>query len=120
MARNIAFPAFPLLAVVALLLAPSTGDAYENCNGIGYFALQVPDPAAMEPDGQVDDWAWYDSDFIIGPDQMCDTLGGSMPLLDDLDLAIRLAWTPEPDNRFYALVTVVDDILNLNETNTRN
>ena len=117
MARSIVFP---LLAVVALLLVPSNGDAYENCNGIGYFALQVPNTAAMNPDGVGNDWAWYDPDFIIGPSEMCQTLGGDVPSLDDFDIAIRLAWAPEPDNRFYAFITVTDDTLNLDETNIDN
>lgn len=104
------------LAAAALLLAPGTGTAYENCNGVGYFALQVPDPASMTVNGEGSDWAWYDPDFIIRPDEMCDTLSGVNPPLDDFDADIRLGWTPEPDNRFYALVTVVDDTLNLDET----
>ena len=104
------------LLAVALLLIPSMGDAYENCNGVGYFALQVPDPGSMVVDGKGNDWAWYDPDFVIGPDEMCETLSGTMPSLDDFDIAIRLGWTPEPDNRFYALITVVDDTLNLDET----
>lgn len=112
-----------VLAVFALafLLYPSSGDAYESCNGIGYFALQVPNPASMAPDGNGADWGWYPADFTVGPDEMCNTLAaGSMPTLDDFDIAIRLAWTPAPDNRFYALITVIDDTLNLDETNPDN
>lgn len=104
----------------AALLFPSMGSAYENCNGIGYFALQVPNPGAMSPDGNGTDWSWFDPDFVIGPDQFCETLSGSMPPLSDFDIAVRLGWTPEPDNRFYALVTVTDDSLNLDETNVDN
>jgi hypothetical protein len=111
-----------VLAVLALafMLYPSTGDAYESCNGIGYFAVEVPSPGSMNPDGDDADWAWYPSDFVVGPDEMCNTLGGAMPTLDDFDIAIRLGWTPEPDNRFYALITVTDDTLNLDETNVDN
>lgn len=113
-----------LLVVVVLgaafLLYPSAGEAYESCNGLGYFAVQVPDPGAITPDGDGADWGWYPSDFVVGPDEMCNTLGGAMPDLSDFDIAIRLAWTPEPDNRFYALITVVDDTLNLDETNPDN
>lgn len=111
-----------VLAVLALafMLYPSTGDAYESCNGIGYFAVEVPSPGAMNPDGDGADWGWYPSDFVVGPDEMCETLSGTMPALDDFDIAIRLAWTPEPDNRFYALITVTDDTLNLDETNPDN
>jgi len=105
----------PTLAVV--LLIASNGDAYENCNGIGYFALQVPNSGSMNPDGNKGDWAWYDPEFIIGPDQMCNTLGGGMPTLDDFDIAVHFGWAPEPDNRFYAFVTVTDDTLNLDNTN---
>ena len=99
---------------LALLLVPSTGDAYENCNGIGYFALQVPDPGSMVADGNGSDWGWYPADFVIGADQMCETLSGTVPALNDFDAAIRLGWAPEPANRLYVLVTVFDDTLNLN------
>jgi hypothetical protein len=108
------------VAILALGLVASGAQAYENCNGVGYFALQVPDPAAVMVDGLDRDWAWFDPDFIVGPDQMCNTLGNPMPPKSDIDIAIKIGWTPEPDNRLYAFVKVVDDTLNADETNMDN
>jgi hypothetical protein len=113
---------FSLLALVVLALGlfASGALAYENANGIGYFALQVPNPAAITVDGLGNDWAWFDPDFIVGSDQMSNTLGNPIPDKSDIDIAIHIGWTPEPDNRLYAFVKVVDDTLNCDETNMDN
>jgi hypothetical protein len=111
------------LAVVALVLFcfASGAMAYENANGLGYFALQIPNPASMSVDGMGGDWAWFDPDLIVGPDQMANTLGaGEIPTKDDIDIAIHAGWTPEPDNRLYLFVRVIDDTMNVDETNMDN
>lgn len=110
------------LVVVALALGmlASGAMAYENANGVGYFALQVPNPSAITVDGLGDDWAWFDPDFVIGTDQMANTLGNPIPPKSDIDCAIHIGWTPEPDNRLYAFVKVIDDTLNCDETNMDN
>jgi hypothetical protein len=75
----------------------------------------------MSVDGLDTDWAWFDPDFVVGPDQMANTLGGGeMPTKDDIDIAIMAGWTPEPDNRLYVFVRVIDDTLNVDETNMDN
>lgn len=58
------------VAVVAVAFLAGGAAAYENANGIGYFALQVPDPAAITVDGVGSDWGWFDPDFIVTTDQM--------------------------------------------------
>lgn len=108
------------MAVLALGLLASGATAYENANGIGYFALQVPNPAAITVDGRGTDWAWFDPDFVVTTDQMANTLGNPIPPKSDIDAAIHIGWTPEPDNRLYAFVRVVDDTLNCDETNMDN
>jgi hypothetical protein len=108
------------MAAVALAFLVSSASAYENANGVGYFALQIPDPAAITVDGLGGDWGWFDPDFIVGTDQMASTLGNPMPPKSDIDVAIYIGWTPEPDNRLYAFVRVVDDTLNVDETNMDN
>ena len=45
-----------LTAVLLACIAAPTA-AWENCNGIGYFALQVPNPGSMAPDGDGSDWS---------------------------------------------------------------
>lgn len=104
------------LAVLALGLLVGGVQAYENANGVGYFALQVPSPTAMKIDGLDSDWAWFDPAYIVGPDQMANTLGNPMPPKSDIDIAIKAGWTPEPDNRLYVFVKVVDDSLNVDQT----
>jgi hypothetical protein len=103
------------MAVVLIVWAGSSL-ANENANGIGYFALQVPDPGAMVVDGLDDDWGWFDPAYVIGPDQMSATVGGTVPDKSDWDCAIMVGWTPEPDNRLYVFVRVMDDMLNIDET----
>lgn len=109
-----------VLAVLALGLLVNGVQAYENANGIGYFALQVPDPLAVRIDGLDTDWAWFDPAYIVGPDQMANTLGNPIPPKSDVDIAIMAGWTPEPDNQLYVFVKVVDDTLNCDETNMDN
>jgi hypothetical protein len=91
--------------------------AYENSNGLGYFALEIPPEhiPSMMVNGLDNDWGWFDPGFIYGPDDMATTLGGDMPDKSDIDIAIKAAWTPEPDNRLYVFVRVVDDQLNVDE-----
>ena len=107
-----------VLVAFAVAFSATGASAYENCNGVGYFALQVPDPGSMNPDGNDNDWnGWFDPGFRIGMDQLCGTNPQELPARDDIDIAIRAGWTPEPDNRLYVFVVVVDDTLNNDETN---
>lgn len=110
----------PLAVVMLVLILAGGAMAYENANGVGYFALQVPNPAAITVDGRGGDWGWFDPDFIVTTDQMANTLGNPIPPKSDIDVAIHIGWTPEPDNRLYAFVRVVDDTLNCDETNMDN
>ena len=107
-----------VLVAFATVFCATGASAYENCNGVGYFALQIANPGSMSPDGLAGDWhSWFDTDFRVGIDQMCGTNPQEIPPRDDIDIAISAGWTPEPDNRLYVLVTVVDDTLNNDETN---
>jgi hypothetical protein len=101
---------------VGLIALVGNSAAYENANGIGYFALQVPDPGSMVVDGKDNDWTWFDPAYIVGPDQMGCTLTQVVPPKSDIDIAIKAGWTPEPDNRLYVFVRVVDDTLNIDVT----
>jgi hypothetical protein len=105
-----------VMMVAGLVAWAGSGLANENSNGIGYFALQVPDPGAMMLDGMDNDWGWFDPAYVVTPDQMNCTLTGEVPDKSDWDCAIKVGWTPEPDNRLYVFVRVVDDILNIDET----
>jgi hypothetical protein len=107
-----------VLAAMAIVIAlVGSSLAYENANGVGYFALEVPDPGSMVLDGLDGDWTWFDPAYIISSDQMACTLTNVVPDKSDLDIAIKVGWTPEPDNRLYAFVKVLDDTLNIDEAN---
>ena len=104
------------LAATILLSTLSAAVAYENANGVGYFALEVKDPGSMVIDGIADDWAWFDPEYAIGLDQMAITLGGPIPPPSDIDITIMAGWSPEPDNRLYLFVQVLDDTLHIETT----
>lgn len=105
-----------ILAALVVALGAARAWAFENCNGIGYFALQWPSGSPQTVDGLDGDWTWFDPSFIIGADQLCNTKA-PMPPKSDIDFAIRIGWTPEPDNRLYAFVRVIDDTLNVDGPN---
>ena len=108
-----------LLAILAVALVWS-GTAlaqHKNSNGIGYFALQVPDPAAMVMDARDGDWAWFDPSFVIGTDQLESTIAKPLPERDDWDASVRVAWTAAGqggegvENMIYCFAIVTDDTL---------
>ena len=108
-----------ILAAMVLIawVGTSLASPHENANGIGYFALEIPNTDAMALDGMDDDWGWFDPAYVITPDDMTCTLTGAVPDKSDWDCAIKVGWSPEPDNRLYAFVRVIDDTLNIDETN---
>ena len=102
--------------VVGLMAWAGSSLANESSNGVGYFALQIPDPGAITVDGLDGDWGWFDPAYVIGPDQMACTLTGVMPDKSDWDCAIKAGWAPAPDDRLYVFVRIVDDQLNCDES----
>jgi len=99
---------------VALASASFAGS---NANGIGYFALEVPQGHSIVADGDISDWGWFDPAFIYGPDDMTEILAGEMPTKADLDLAAYTAWTgTDRDNKIFGFVRVTDDSLCVIET----
>jgi hypothetical protein len=102
-----------LFGVLVALAVSGTCLAHSNANGIGYFALQVPNPTAMKIDGRDDDWTWYDPAYIVTPEEMFEIITGEMPPKSDIDLIILTGWTPPPDNRLYGFVKVTDDTLHI-------
>lgn len=110
---------FALLAPALLVAFPHASSAYENANGVGYVALQLPDTVSVTIDGQGDDWAWFHPDYVVLPREMSYNVGSRQPG-GDIDISVRAAWTPEPDNRIYVFVQVVDDTLNIDEVDMNN
>jgi hypothetical protein len=114
--RKIAiFPVVVLSLLVWSVMAwaqynpPSTED--RNANGIGYYMLEVPDPSAMVIDGSDDDWAWFDPMYLITMDQLEVENGVPMPDADEFVVAIKMGWSPVPDNFWYCFIAVHDDTM---------
>lgn len=99
-----------LFAIVAMVVWVGVGFAYENSNGIGYFAVELTNPDAIVIDGNGDDWAAFPPDYIIGSDQMLSTVQFDMPPLEDWDAIAMVAWCPV-DNMVYVFARVTDDTL---------
>ena len=96
-----------ILAVFGvLLLAAGACLAHSNANGFGYFALEWPADVAYVADGEDGDWAWYDPNFIVTPDEMGEVVQQVIPDKSDIDVSIRTAWTQPPDNRILGFVRV--------------
>ncbi len=112
-----------LLAIAAMTVIAYTGVSWAppcNCNGLGYYACEVPNPAAMVIDGSDADWGWFPADYKISraDDGWCSTVGKPMPPTSDWDAVAMLGWTApgatgnaEYDNMYYLFSVVTDDTL---------
>jgi hypothetical protein len=60
-----------------------------------------------------DDWDWFDPAGAITIDQLASEQGWPLPAPDDLDVTIRMAWSPGPDNMRYVFIHVHDDTLDI-------
>jgi hypothetical protein len=116
MRRSLAALAILALAAAAYAQAPVN----RNANGIGYFSLQVPDPAAMVIDGSDADWAWFDPTYVITMDQFRSEQDAPMPDPSDMEITAKLAWSAEPENMWYLFVKVHDDTLDIETTDVAN
>lgn len=106
--------------ICAVLLTATVAMAHNNANGFGYFALEVPSDVTITADGDDGDWSWFDDGFIVPSDEMFEIITEALPTKDDLDVAVRTAWAPAPDNRLYGYMRVTDDTLNVDETEPEN
>jgi hypothetical protein len=108
-----------LTAMAVVIALAGSSLAYDNANGIGYFALEVPADVKITVDGLDNDWQWFDMAYIVGPDQMAATVGGEVPPKDDIDIAIKAGWTAatgDDPGKLLVFVRVVDDMLNIDVT----
>ncbi|UOQ68726.1 PKD domain-containing protein [Hymenobacter volaticus] len=91
--------------LVLLGLAP-TAFAQEDR---GYKVYQFPADMIPRIDGQVDDWASFPSEYVVGTDQLWDD-SKHYPAPDpkNLDVKVRVAWV-KGLNRLYVLYEAYDD-----------
>lgn len=98
------------LLAVGLVLGLATA----SMAGIGEvrYYPKHPAPEIFAPDGLDDDWGWYPEEFLITGADMTDEYSSGWDQ-SDFSPAVYLAWTPEPDNRWYVLFKFVDDTLKI-------
>lgn len=116
MRKTVAVLAVLLLAAAAFAQAPVD----RNANGVGYFALQVPNPASMAIDGSDADWAWFDPTYVITMDQFRSEQDAPMPDPADMEITAKLGWSAQPENMWYLFVKVHDDTLDIETTDVSN
>ena len=88
------------------------------------YALERPDkefkifqfPSNMIPriDGKIDDWEIVGEDYVIGTEELSDTVTGRETNIDrdDLDVKVRVGWV-KGLNRLYFLYEAYDDYWNM-------
>ncbi len=80
-------------------------------------------PANMIPkiDGKPDDWELVPADYIIGTDQLADTIGGRGTNIDrkDIDVRVRVGWVKGMD-KLYFLYEAYDDFWDFSKTDLHN
>lgn len=116
MRKTVAAGAALLLAAAAYAQAPVD----RNANGIGYYALEIPNPATMFIDGSDADWAWFDQTYVITMDQFRSEQDAPMPDPADMEVTAKIAWSPAPENMWYLFVKVHDDTLDIESTDVAN
>lgn len=75
----------------------------------GYKVYQFPANMIPSIDGNVNDWATFPDDYVVGTDQLWDD-SGKYPTTDpkNLDVKVRVAWV-KGLNRLYFLYEAYDD-----------
>lgn len=112
-----------LFGLVILALAGAAfaqAPANRNANGVGYYVLQIPNPASMVIDGSDADWAWFDPTYVITMDQFRSEQDAPMPDPADMEITAKLAWSAAPENMWYVFVKVHDDTLDIESTDVAN
>src|ERR1041385_718160 len=99
-----------LTAFVALTFAGATsGHALER-QGVEFKIFQFPPDKIPRIDGSADDWEIVPKDYIVGMDQLEDTVGGHGTNYDrrDLEVKVRVGWV-KGMNQLYFLYEAFDD-----------
>lgn len=81
-----------------------------NASGLEYYMLEIPN-TSMVIDGNDNDWAWFDPDYILTMDEWRDEGDRPLPTRADLDITTKLGWAGAPLNRVYVFMAAHDDTL---------
>jgi len=88
---------------------------------VEFKIFQFPANAMPRIDGKTDDWEIFPKEYVIGTDQLSDTVGGRGTNIDrkDLDVQVRVGWV-KGLNRLYFLYEAYDDFWDFSKTDLHN
>ncbi|HEX2520917.1 MAG TPA: PKD domain-containing protein [Terriglobia bacterium] len=89
--------------------------------GIEFKIFQFPADQIPRIDAQADDWEIVGAEYVIGTDQLADTVGGRGKQNDpkDLDVRVRVGWV-KGMSRLYFLYEATDNFWDFNRTDLHN
>ena len=89
--------------------------------GIEFKIFQFPSDKIPRVDGNADDWAMVPESYLIGIDQLSDTVGGRGTNFNraDLDVRVRVGWV-KGLNQLYFLYEASDDYWDFARTDLHN
>lgn len=99
----------PFLTAVLLTFAAASALAIERPNVV-YKIFQFPADKIPKIDGNTEDWNIVPEEYVIGTDQLSDTVNGHGTKIDpkDLDVRVRVGWV-KGLNRLYFLYEAYDN-----------
>lgn len=96
------------LVAVGLLLV-LVGSAVVSAQDVPmYYAVNIPDSELPTIDGDVSDWAWVPSSYVITTDMLGESLLNPVEDAADLSVTIWLGWNATT-NMLYGAASVVDN-----------
>ncbi len=109
------------LAAVFFLLAGSLPGHALGRPGVEFRIYQFPPDRIPRVDGQTEDWEIVPRDYVIGLDQLADTVGGRGTNYNraDLDVQVRVGWV-KGLNQLYFLYEATDDYWDFARTDLHN
>ncbi len=107
--------------ILLLHLCPILSAVALERPGVEFKIFQFPPDKIPRIDGQVDDWAIVPDTYVIGIDQLSDTVGGRLTNFNraDLDVRVRVGWV-KGLNQLYFLYEASDDYWDFARTDLHN
>jgi hypothetical protein len=110
-----------LIKFIAFLLAAAPLAQALERPGVEFKIFQFPPDQIPRIDGNTDDWAMVSKDYIIGIDQLSDTVRGHGTNYNrtNLDVQVRVGWVKSL-NQLYFLYEASDDYWDFARTDLHN
>ncbi len=106
-------PVLFIIFIISIFAAFSSTYALERPD-VEFRIFQFPRNMIPRIDGCADDWEVVPVSYVVGSDQLCDTVRGNGTNLDleDLDVSVKIGWV-NGLNRLYFLYEAYDDYWNM-------